>query len=205
MDVNWREFFDKVNKYKQYLLGLAFVLSIFAFYLINQKNSTPQVQKLLDESIKQSSSSSKYSSSQNNKIYIDIKGAVNNPGVYQLNSNLLVDDAIKAAGGITADADLDQINLAQKIQDEMVIYVPRTGEDNPSTNQSGNSSENSKVNINTADVQQLQTLNGIGQKKAEMIVDYRNKNGNFKSVDDLINVQGLGAKTVDNLRDQVTV
>lgn len=205
MDVNWREIFEKIKQYRKYILGAVFIFAILTIYSANQKKDYSVNQKEFQQTKKSISGTTKASSSSDGKVYVDIKGAVNKPGVYQLNGNLLIDDAIKTAGGITEEADLNQINLAQKLQNEMVIYVPKIGEENSPINQSNSENDQSKVNINTADAEQLQTLNGVGQKKAEMIIDYRNQNGNFKSVDDLANVKGFGPKTVENLRDQVTV
>lgn len=213
MDINWREILKKFNQYKQYLIIIVVVVAISAGYFINQQKTIAQEQKAFKTSLQKSSSQSKSlkSTSSNNKIFIDIKGQINHPGVYQLDNSLLINDAIKIAGGATADADLNQINLAQKLQDEMVIYIPKIGEENsdqPATDHqadSTNSQSDSKININSADLNQLQDLNGVGEKKAELIIEYRNQNGKFKSVDDLANVKGFGAKTIDNLRDQVTV
>lgn len=212
MDLNWQEIFKKINQYKRFL-GIVFVvIAILVLYFINQQKTVISEPNKFKASIQKSSSQSKQiKSATSNKIFVDIKGQINQPGVYQLDDNLLINDAIKIAGGATADADLNQINLAQKLQDEMVIYIPKAGEENPNQSainnsaDSTNSQSNSKININSADLSQLQDLNGVGEKKAAMIIEYRNQNGKFKSVDDLANIKGFGTKTIDNLREQVIV
>lgn len=212
MDLNWQEILKKINQYKRFL-GIVFVvIAILVLYFVNQQKTVIDEPNKFKASIQKSSSQSKQiKSATNNKIFVDIKGQINQPGVYQLDDSLLINDAIKIAGGTTADADLNQINLAQKLQDEMVIYIPKVGEENLNQSTINNSADstksqsNSKININSADLSQLQDLNGVGEKKAAMIIEYRNQNGKFKSVDDLANIKGFGTKTIDNLREQVIV
>jgi len=157
------------------------------------------------------------SATENQDIYVDVKGAVNNPGVYKLSGNERVQDAIQDAGGFKKDADQNQVNLAQKVQDEMVVYVPEVGENQlPTVNSASSSSaaeqgesslqsSNNLVNINTADETELQTLTGIGPSKAAAIIEYREKNGFFKKVEDLKNVSGIGDKTFEKIQSSITV
>lgn len=150
--------------------------------------------------------------------YVDIKGAVNKPGLYQVTASMRVADVIQLAQGMQPQADAQQINLAAEVTDQQVIYVPAKGEQAPavappvvqSTGPTGGTptsdhAATDKVNLNTADVAALQTLSGIGQKKAEKIIDYRQQHGNFKTIDDLKNVSGFGEKTVAKYKDQLTV
>ena len=129
---------------------------------------------------------------------------------------VFINDAIQKAGGLTTDADSKSINLAQKLTDEAVVYVATMGENAASvssnTGQSSTSGtsevasqKGNKVNLNTADLSELQTISGIGQKRAQDILDYREANGKFNSVDDLKNVSGVGAKTLEKLKEYVTV
>jgi competence protein ComEA len=120
-----------------------------------------------------------------------------------------VNDVITLAGGMLEMADTKSVNLAQKLTDEMVVYVA-TKEENlsvisPATTDSQLSANAEKVNINTADLAQLQTLSGIGAKKAQDIIDYRETNGLFKTISDLGNVSGFGEKTIEKLQDSITV
>lgn len=165
---------------------------------------------------KSASTSEPETSSSKTDLVVDVKGAVNKEGVYRLAADSRVTDAIKAAGGLTAQADKKSINLAQKISDEEVIYVANQGEDisvistpSPSsatTDASGSKEETTeKINLNTATLADLQTISGIGQKRAQDIIDYRDNNGGFKSVDDLTNVSGIGEKTLEKLKSEVSV
>lgn len=139
-------------------------------------------------------------------IVIDIKGSVMKPGVYELAHDKRVHDAIKVAGGFTDSADQTQINLAQRLQDEMVIYVPKKGEDISLMNETGsnNFSEGTKkIRINTATLEEITTLNGIGPKKAQAIIDYREEHGLFQSIEDLLEIPGIGEKTVENIKESI--
>lgn len=141
-------------------------------------------------------------------IYVDVKGAVKQPALYQLPANSRVQAAIQVAGGFAEQADQNQINLAQILTDQSMIYVPKKGETPPSALQqpaTENSGEAIKVNINTASEQELQQLSGIGAKKAADIIQYREANGSFKKIEELSEVSGIGEKTVEKLRPFVTL
>lgn len=148
------------------------------------------------------------------EVAIDVKGAVSMPGIYTMSSNERVNDAINKAGGLTEKADAAAVNLAQKVQDEMVIYVPAEGEEAPpiqsappvSTDSSKNEgSPQALTNINTADSAALQQLPGIGESKAQAIIDFRETDGPFSTVDDLKNVSGIGDKTFEKLAPLIAV
>ena len=139
-------------------------------------------------------------------ITVDVKGAVKQPGVYELRSDSRVHDAIHKAGGMTADANSQSVNLAQKLSDEAVIYVAKEGEDVPAlgssespATSSASAEKTGKVHLNRASESELQTVSGIGQKRAQDIIAYRDANGPFRSVDDLKNVSGIGEKTLEKL------
>ena len=146
-------------------------------------------------------------------IKVDVKGAVSKPGVYTAQLGERVIDLVERAGGFLDDADQTKINLSQKVSDEMVIYVPIVGEDVEIVEQMANfsqptekaSNSDGKVNINHADSAMLQTLPGIGAGKAEAIIEYRETNGPFQTVEDLMNVSGIGEKTFEKLKDSITV
>ncbi|MDR0273687.1 MAG: helix-hairpin-helix domain-containing protein [Clostridiales bacterium] len=147
-----------------------------------------------------------------NNIYVHITGAVNNPGVYELPKGARVNDALEMAGGATDDANLSHtgLNLAAVLQDEMRIIIPASGEEDavviPSEiGTASNTVSGGMVNINTASLAELQTLSGIGPARAQSIIDFRNANGNFSSVDELIHITGIGQATLDRLRPSITV
>lgn len=143
------------------------------------------------------------------EIMIDVKGAVKNPGVYTMGQGDRVIDAIEKSGGLLKDADEKQINLAGMLKDEMVIYVPKHGEEAGTaivTQNNPNAAEgDDKVRINSASSEELQKLPGIGPAKAEAIISYREESGSFKSVDDLLNVSGIGVKSLEKLKDKITI
>ena len=139
-------------------------------------------------------------------VRVYVSGAVKTPGVYTLAPRSLVDDAVKAAGGAIAEADLDHINLALEVRDQQQIHVPRQGETSqPATMNVVAASSATRVNINTATLAELDTLPKIGPSTAQHIIDYRTKNGPFKKIEDLKNVSGIGDATFEGLKDLITV
>ena len=146
------------------------------------------------------------STTQEAVIFVDIKGAVKNPGVYQMKSGDRVKDALVAAGGLTDEADSKKVNLAQRVEDQMVIVVPKVGEEAtemPAGVTSKEAAKDGKVNINTATVEELKTLKGVGEKKAEAIIEYRKKNGSFKTKEDLMKVRGIGKKLFESFQERI--
>ncbi|CYU48648.1 helix-hairpin-helix domain-containing protein [Streptococcus suis] len=146
------------------------------------------------------------------QLTVDVKGAVAKPGLYTLEADARVNDAVEAAGGLTSRADPKSINLAQKLSDEAVVYVASKDENISVVTSTTVSSamppeekSTSLVNLNTATEADLQTISGIGAKRATDIIAYREANGGFKSVDDLNNVSGIGDKTMESIRPYVTV
>ena len=185
-------------------------------------------------------SSSKQASLEENKeskvakYYIDIKGFVKKPGVYEVTADNIVNDCIKLAGGLLKNADTTTINLSKKVSSEMVIYIPKKEEviktttnttvtkdkeipndavvsDNNKSNSSISKDNNTQtpnrtlVNINTATIQELTILSGIGDAKAQDIIDYRTLNGNFKTIEDIKNVSGIGEALYAKIKDYITV
>ena len=148
--------------------------------------------------------------------YVDIKGEVLRPGVYEFSCVSRIQDVIKKAGGFTEEADETKINLAQKITDQMQIVVPNlhskqeggvTEGNSEKGNLSNTTLSNSKqgtVNINTATLEELQTIKGIGKKKAEAILQYRKEHGAFRTKEDLLQVKGIGKKALEAIESQVT-
>ena len=169
------------------------------------------------------------------KIKVDIKGAVKNPGVYEVEENSRVSDVIKISGGLTKDADTSVINLSKNVVDEMVIIIYTKDEinemkkgstsikyiekecicpklendaciensiDNVPDNNS--SSTSGKISLNNASLDELMTLNGIGEKKAQAIIEYRKKHS-FKSIEEILEVDGIGTVTYEKIKDRLTI
>lgn len=149
------------------------------------------------------------------EVYVDVDGAVARPGVYRLKEGARVSQAIDAAGGLTAEADVTGLNRASKITDGQKIYVPTVGEqqaaaavggaESGAATTLGAGSSSGLVNINTASAAELQTLSGIGPSMAQSIIDERTKNGAFASVDDLMRVSGIGEKKLAKIKDCICV
>ncbi|WP_163581214.1 helix-hairpin-helix domain-containing protein [Gracilibacillus saliphilus] len=137
---------------------------------------------------------------------IDLKGEIKRPGVYQVSENDRVEDVIQLAGGFTNKADKQMINLAERVYDEMVIYVPTKGE-NPEETQEvpDTGSDDQKVKVNIATIEEMQTIPGIGEVKANAIVEYRDTYGSFEKMEDLTKVSGIGDKTVEKLEEYVRI
>lgn len=157
------------------------------------------------------------------KITIYVSGEVNSPGVVELDSNDRLIDGVKLCEGLTKEADMNNINLAMKIQDEGHYVIPKIGENtqvnaqdntnvsqntdtNPNANQGmNNNTDNSKVNINSADITQLDSLPGVGEVTAQKIIDYREKNTKFKSIEEIKNVKGIGENKFNDLKDYISI
>lgn len=148
---------------------------------------------------------------QSSEIYIHIDGEVKNPGVYKMKNGDRVNDVIQAAGGLTDNADKSKINLAIKLKDEMKIHIYKIGEDKNNSNsksldENTNSNLNNTklININTASKDELCKLNGIGENKAKLIIQYREKK-KFTKIEDITKVSGIGKKTFEKIKNDITV
>lgn len=225
---------EKISYYKKYLI-LVFCLlllaaSTIAFFKLNNEKTEVEdnfvanneiITKEVNEVAKQ----------EEVKLYFDIKGSVKKPGVYEFTQGNRIIDAINKAGGLTKNATTNNLNLSKKLTNEMVIYVFSKNEltttkafeqvkniaeckcetievnncvDKNTTNESTNN-ETTKININTDSKEKLMTISGIGSSKADAIIEYRTKNGNFKTTEDIINVSGISKTIYDKIKDTITV
>lgn len=144
---------------------------------------------------------------QDEKIFVDVKGAVKNPGVFETTKDKRIKDLIDVAGGLLDDADTSTLNLSQKVKDQMVIYVLKHGEKPKQMSEIGTTSSSSGdvININTANKEQLMKISGVGKTKAEAIIEYREKNGDFKKKEDITKVRGIGKATFEKIKDKIEV
>lgn len=138
-------------------------------------------------------------------IFVHVVGAVASPGLYQLGEGSRVIDLIFAAGGFSPDADPSQLNLAQRLQDEEQLRVPKVGETLDPGGSSSTGSKGGKVNLNTADAALLETLPHVGPALAARIISWRSEHGRFRSIEDLLGVSGIGPKTFEDLKNLITV
>jgi competence protein ComEA len=228
------------------LLLVSLMFQIYIIFFSNQKELNKFSDNLVYADLDNSETDEPYKGEKeilSKKVFVDIKGAVKKPGVYEMDNNAIINDVIKLAGGYTTNAYQNGINLSKRIKDEMVIYIYNKTEmakhlennDNNSIIKSdcktpdynicecvndkysiievgsnnkndGDKTEiNELVNINTADVSKLGTLNGIGESKAQAIIKYREDNGKFTKIEDIMNVSGIGEKAFEKIKDFITV
>lgn len=223
-----------IRKY-QYIITVIIALLIISYIIVTKfllsKNSKENI--IITKEVE--TIEKEQSIEENNqlaKCNVDIKGAIKNPGVYQVSCSLFVNDIIKLAGGLTDKADTSVINLAKKISDEMVIII-YTKEEVENSNIVKNvvkviekeckcpniqndaclnteieeeiTNTNNIININTATMEELQKISGIGEAKAKAIITYRENNGAFKEIEDILNVDGIGSKFFEQIKDSITV
>ncbi|ODV57154.1 helix-hairpin-helix domain-containing protein [Lysinibacillus fusiformis] len=204
------------QKYKKGMLipGVLVISGLFFYFYFSSFDSSLPQEGLIEtiqpiEEMNQVESTAEVAVQQ--QIFVDIKGAVMYPGVYELQPDNRIIDAIQLAGGYIENADTQLVNHAQKVQDEMVIYIPIKGEhfEDASTNlfisPMESKNKDQKININIADTETLATLPGIGPSKAQSILSYREENGRFQTIDDLKNISGIGEKTFEKIKDSITV
>ena len=210
---------EKIKEYKIIVICAGLGLALGGFFLLKPSTQTSVKETNLPAEVaaisKDSSSEKEVKKEEKEEpleqdlITVDVKGAVKSPGIYDLPVGSRVHDAVQKAGGLTEEADSKSLNLAQKISDEALVYVPTKGEEAASQQATSgttpSSSKEKKVNLNKASLEELKQVKGLGGKRAQDIIDHREANGKFKSVDELKKVSGIGAKTIEKLKDYVTV
>lgn len=233
--MDWEKIKSLVFKYKLYLVVGFIMLIIFVWAISkdnsrkeNLSNFSSEKQELTRKTdpndIKMShTDSTNEKRTQKNlepkDVTCDISGAIKNQGVYTLKNGARLNELIEIAGGLATNAQLKNVNRALILKDQDKIYIPHVGEKFSKTDIVSSEEENSttsadisnaqsnspKININTADSAELQKLNGIGEKKAQQIISYRQKNGQFKQIEDLKQVSGIGDKTFETLKSQLEI
>ena len=206
---------EKIKEYKIIVICTGLGLLVGGFFLLKPAPQTPVKETNLQAEVAAVSKDSstekevKEEPVEQDLITVDVKGAVKSPGIYDLPVGSRVNDAVQKAGGLTEQADSKSLNLAQKVSDEALVYVPAKGEEVASeetgSGAPSSTSKDKKVNLNKASMEELKQVKGLGGKRAQDIIDHRESNGKFKSVDELKKVSGIGAKTIEKLKDYVTV
>ncbi|WP_300386487.1 helix-hairpin-helix domain-containing protein [Clostridium sp.] len=141
-------------------------------------------------------------------IYVEIKGEVKMPDVYKVEEGSIIKDIIDKAGGLTEKANIEKINRAKKLTDNELIIIPNNDNVNEvsGSNFINTTEEKSgKININTADLSKLKEIPGVGDVKAKSIIEYREKSGGFKSIEDIKNIDGIGEKTFEKIKDSISI
>lgn len=193
------------------ILGIILLISTMLYYIKDESEELEDITLL---------TTTKQITTKTEMIFVDIKGSVNKPGVYKFNINDRVIDAINKAGGLTKNANTNNINLSQKLTNEMVVYVYSDDEIKKGNNkltcntlcenniiEVNNCVENTNkdlININTATLEELLTLPGIGESKAKNIIEYREEN-KFKNIEELKNVNGIGESLFEQIKNKITI
>ena len=207
------ELIEKIKEYKIIVICAILGLVLGGFFLLKPVAQTPAKETKVQTEVTTVPKDVKEDGNQKEEVVeqdlitVDVKGAVKSPGIYDLPVGSRINDAVQKAGGLTDNADSKSINLAQKISDEALVYVPTKEEATSQETQSSasNTKENKKVNLNKASLEELKQVKGLGAKRAQDIIDHRDSNGKFKSVDELKKVSGIGTKTIEKLKEYVTV
>lgn len=219
-----------LKKYKYVITIFLFMLIIFyiVFVKVNLKSKE---KNLVDNQVVINEVEKVEVDLKDDLVYVDIKGAVKKPGVYEINSDKKIIDVITIAGGLMENANTDNINLSKKVTDEMVIIIytneevknsnivdtvikvidkecvcPNIQNDGCINTEINDSitNVNKTININTATLEELMSINGLGEAKAKAIIKYREENGYFKIIDDLLNVSGIGEALFEKIKEYIT-
>ena len=220
---------DLKNKKIIGLVIITIIIFIVSIFLYKQKSSNAFKEEYMTEIFEEESNDNmEYTetleedttiinedSIDRNKIIVEIKGEVAKPDVYQLEEGSIIKDLIDMAGGVTEEADLSRINWAEELLNHELIIIGNINDETESSvvqnnstySSNGNNSDkvSTLININTADLEQLKEITGIGNIKAQSIIDYREANGGFKSLEELKNVDGIGDKTFEKIKEQITL
>lgn len=194
------------HKHMMIVLVIAIIILLLVLFRFQQKDEVAVTEPIWMEAESEQLEKEKQDiKTTPEKIFIDLKGAIKKPGLYEVEEGERVYDVVEKAGGLLKTADEKQINFAMKLYDEMVIYIPEINELGPEVSYPGemNSNNDEKVNINQADAAELETLPGIGPSKAATIIQYREENGSFKEIEELMNISGIGEKTFEKLKEQI--
>lgn len=220
---------DLKNKKIIGLVIITIIIFIVSIFLYKQKSSNAFKEEYMTEIFEEESNDNmEYTETleedttiinedniDRNKIIVEIKGEVAKPDVYQLEEGSIIKDLIDMAGGVTEEADLSRINRAEELLNHELIIIGNINDETESSvvqnnstySSNGNNSDKGStlININTADLEQLKGITGIGNIKAQSIIDYREANGGFKSLEELKNVDGIGDKTFEKIKEQITL
>ena len=201
-----------------FIIGIIIAVGIIAFYVYSKDNNYEEIST---EEIMVKNETQTEETTDTEKIVVHIMGAVKNEGIVELNEGARVSDAINSAGGLAEDADMSKINLAYVLEDGVKIRIPSINdepteeymttdgveivESSSQTTQNGGNSKSGLININTANETELDSLPGIGPSIAAKIINYREENGDFASIEDIKNVNGIGDSKFEELKDLICV
>ncbi|MBE6149248.1 MAG: competence protein ComE [Firmicutes bacterium] len=228
-------------KYKSIIIIFLLVFIVLLYIFLNFTKQEKNNEIILEANFEKNIEENESEKLKEELIKVDIKGAVNKPGVYELKVNSRVSDAIDTSGGLTNEADTSIINLSKLLKDEMVIIIytkkeieemkkgtttvkyiekecicPKlendacveetvTNNETETDIENEEPNTNSKISLNKATLKELMTLTGIGESKAKAIIEYREKNNGFKTIDEIKKVSGIGNSTYEKIKDNITI
>lgn len=191
---------------------------IFLFFIISyftggksklNKNNNESIFVEENESMEVISKKEEKEEKESTKIVVDIKGEVKKPDIYWLEEDSTIEDLINIAGGVTEEGDLSKINRAEKLNNHEVVVIPNINDEESEgetiISSTINNNKDNKININTANSAELDSLSGIGPSKAEAIIKYREENGNFKTIEEIKNVTGIGEGLFEKFKENITI
>ena len=204
------------------VIVVSMIIIAFLYYIYTKDNSTYVSEEEIIEQNRVDNTKEDVAQEEKQKIVVHVSGAVNKEGVFELDENSRIADAVQQAEGLKENADTKNINLAFKLEDGMKIYIPTIGENVeetvgetqndetskyviPSNGEAQDKERNGKVNINTASQTQLETLPSIGPATSLKIINYREEHGDFQSIEDLKEVSGIGDAKYENIKDLICV
>lgn len=200
-----------IKKYKDKIIifVIIIVIALNGYIYKVKSNSLYDNQEIVSQENLEDKEFTEKDIKESSEIMLHITGAVKNPGVIEVDKDFRLKDVVDKCGGLKEDADINNINLAMKVEDEMKIHIPSIEETNENIKDISNinqniDNQNNKVNLNKATKEELMTLPGIGESKSEKIIQYREDNI-FKKIDDIKNVNGIGDKTFESFKDLIDV
>lgn len=207
---------DILNKKQKVIIIVIviFMLLFIGYYIINKVNDAEYIKLETEENESiESTTANEEILKDEQDIIVYLTGAVKKPGIVKVKQGSRISDVIDVSGGINDEADLSRINLAYAVKDGQKVYVPSINDEeniNTVTEEAGenvieedSTNKTKKININTASQTELETLNGIGPSTALKIINYRSENGNFKKIDDIKNVPGIGDSKFENIKNNI--
>lgn len=202
-----QKYLDLIYFKRKEIISITIILVLVIIILFQSFHNDKEIE--INESNIIEKKESKQKEVDNEKIIVDIKGEINKPGIYEMNNGNRIIDVITKAGGLTKNADTNSINLSEKIVDEMVIIIPTLNINNTSilTDKKviNDLPKDKRISINTASIDELMTIKGIGTTKAKNIIEYRNKNGKFKKIEDIKEVSGIGNSTFEKIKNYIKI